>query len=59
MYGGVVGGNMKRMKRRREKQESKNIFKMMLPPKKSKLMRVPKDWVMLLYFVLNGYSTLW
>lgn len=58
MFGGVVGDNMKRMKRR-EKQENKNIFKMMFPPKKLKLMRVSKDWVMLLYFVLDGYSTLW
>lgn len=33
MFGGVVGDNMKRMKRR-EKQENKNIFKMMFPPKK-------------------------
>lgn len=58
MFGGVVGDNMKRMKRR-EKQENKNIFKMMFPPKMLKLMRVPKDWVTLLYFVLDGYSTLW
>lgn len=45
--------------RRREKQEREHFLKLNFPKQKSKLLRLPKDWDMMPYFVSDGNSTLW